>query len=557
MDRTNTTRRRKLLMPAGLVAAAGLAMGLGAVAQAQYDDDQYAEHYEWEPGTGVHEEEWYDPTDWWDDDYGERYIDYEETGYDNYDYDNGYDDDRYGEHYENEPGYGVHEEEWYDPTDWWDDDYGERYIDREEMGNDDWDDDNAYYDNYYNDNENNVLNDNYNEYYPNGYEPGYYDRYYTGDSSANNARNRSNQNRANQNRANQNRADRSRNNQFRDNQYYDDNAYTRSYNDRNRQRQGQRDMNRSSNNAQLRGEIDGYSRVNLNGQKDQHTLVRIRLDSGRSAIVNLGPNVELSRLNLSDGDRIAVQGQRGSINGNDVLMAKRVRVGDQTVRMNNWDRVNQNNRAQAQRDQMRRDANRGMNQDRYQRSQYAQQNRRGNTQDRVHPDAREIQRIISEWPSQSRKAAQEMLSKYGKPAGITPMMLIWTDTGPFTKTVVYSDPVDHKFPVQHKDVLEQCVEMEVPADKADELAKFDGSLVIYHTDGTVSARCHKQALNILALNLADKIVNDDMTVQEARQKFKKDAQAYMDGDKPEMTQQLTFNNRNRSEQYSSAAGQND
>lgn len=75
----------------------------------EYDDngrleDINSQEYEWEPGTGYHEEEWWDPSDWFDTSPG---VDYEETGYygswfgdnDDYDYDGysayGFDDTYY------------------------------------------------------------------------------------------------------------------------------------------------------------------------------------------------------------------------------------------------------------------------------------------------------------------------------------------------------------------------------------------------------------------------------------------------------------------------------
>ncbi len=67
----------RLLAP---VAAASLAL---SAAPHVFAD----ESYEWEPGWGVHEEEWYDPSDWFD---GEDGMNVEEVG--NY----GYDDSYYG-----------------------------------------------------------------------------------------------------------------------------------------------------------------------------------------------------------------------------------------------------------------------------------------------------------------------------------------------------------------------------------------------------------------------------------------------------------------------------
>src|SRR5690606_24249608 len=114
----------------------------------------------------------------------------------------------------------------------------------------------------------------------------------------------------------------------------------------------------------------------------------------------------------------------------------------------------------------------------------------------------------------------------------TSQMLIWEDSGPFVKTIVHKEPVQHDFPKQHEDVLEQCVKYQVPADKMDELAEFDGSIIVYRTEGTMSARCHKEPMNILALNLADQIVKGDLSVDEARQQLADTAKRVEQGEQP-------------------------
>lgn len=99
--------------------------------------------YEWEEGEGYHEEEWYDPSDWFDvpgegisyengwTDYG-YYDDYYYDDYYDYGYDTGYDyyDDTWtnGEYYNGDDwfdtGYDYYTDDWYDYddsfTDWYD-----------------------------------------------------------------------------------------------------------------------------------------------------------------------------------------------------------------------------------------------------------------------------------------------------------------------------------------------------------------------------------------------------------------------------------------------------
>lgn len=451
-----------------IAAAAGMAVAAPALGQ-----DVLDEHYEWEADEGVHEEEWYDPSDWWDDDFGEEMIDFEadwwETGWDD---DRAYDEEVYYYYYDLDRPYAHDERTDYDPF---------------------YNQDRTYYDNPYID---------------------YGDR----DQQA----------------------------------QRDDDRRTRQYDQ-------QRDMRRPMRQAQLRGELEDWTTVQLRGQPDAHTLVRLRVADGTSKVVNLGPNVSLTRLDLDSGDRLEVFGDRGQINGRDVLMAKRMRIGETTVVMDNWDqnvpprrtadRQRTADQRQWQRNQMDRQAQRQSGQ-----SQQANRQAQGK-QNQMHPKAKMVNQIIDKWPEASKQAAKDMLKKYGKPDGLTPHMLMWEETGPFVKTVVYGHTVDHNFPMPHKDVLEQYVNFDVPADRMDELAKFDGSVVVYLTDGLMSARCNKEAANILALNLAADVVKKGKTPEEARKAYAEAIKSFKQGSKPELMQRLTFDSAPQNTKSADAPGE--
>jgi hypothetical protein len=58
------------------------------------------------------------------------------------------------------------------------------------------------------------------------------------------------------------------------------------------------------------------------------------------------------------------------------------------------------------------------------------------------------------------------------------------------------------------------------------LAGFDGSVMVDRTAGEVSARCHDEQANFLALNLMHDIVTGAKNVQEARQYYAKEFADY-------------------------------
>jgi hypothetical protein len=90
----------------------------------------------------------------------------------------------------------------------------------------------------------------------------------------------------------------------------------------------------------VRGEIDGFKHVDLRSSardRQQHSLVRIKLENGRSQVVALGPKRDMDDFNFRVGMPIVITGQPGRIDGREVLFAERIRVGNQTHKIN-WPR---------------------------------------------------------------------------------------------------------------------------------------------------------------------------------------------------------------------------
>src|SRR5688572_21213237 len=86
----------------------------------------------------------------------------------------------------------------------------------------------------------------------------------------------------------------------------------------------------------------------------------------------------------------------------------------------------------------------------------------------------------------------------------------------------------------------QSVYFEVPVDKYDELAKFDGSLIMFRTAGELGAMCHTEAANFLALNLAYDIINGNRDVDDARSFYAQTMREHTQGQSSQYTQELMF-----------------
>jgi hypothetical protein len=151
-----------------------------------------------------------------------------------------------------------------------------------------------------------------------------------------------------------------------------------------------------------------------------------------------------------------------------------------------------------------------------------------------------IDSATSGWPQGPRDAARELAKKYGAPDEVTPRMLVWHDTGPWKRTVVYRDEVQHDWPEPHTDFVEQFIDYKVPVDKFDDLAAFDGSVIAERTKGELSARCGKEAMNFLAINLAHDVARGAAKVDTARKRYEQAAAAFMAKRPLPITQKLLF-----------------
>jgi hypothetical protein len=127
--------------------------------------------------------------------------------------------------------------------------------------------------------------------------------------------------------------------------------------------------------------------------------------------------------------------------------------------------------------------------------------------------------IIDTWPEESKEAAQLVIDAHGEPDEATESMLIWHGVGPWKRVVATRTFYPHEFPAPHIDAVESFIDYRVPPEKVSQLAEFDGSVVVERTAGEVSARCHDEQANFLALNLMHDIVTGQKSVAEARQYY--------------------------------------
>lgn len=151
-----------------------------------------------------------------------------------------------------------------------------------------------------------------------------------------------------------------------------------------------------------------------------------------------------------------------------------------------------------------------------------------------------VDEIVSAWPDVPREVAQTVMEKYGPPQEATPSRLIWFENSPWKRTILYRDSYQHDFPMPHPDLLEQFIDYQAPLDTYDDLAMYDGSVIVERTKGEISARCDKEAMNFLAINLANDIATGERNVEEARQFYAETAMAFMEGESDPYVEGFVF-----------------
>lgn len=144
------------------------------------------------------------------------------------------------------------------------------------------------------------------------------------------------------------------------------------------------------------------------------------------------------------------------------------------------------------------------------------------------------------WPLESKRVAQDMHARYGKPDVQSGDLLIWNKRGPWERIAVSRTGVLHRFPFEHYDVLEQTLSYKVPAEKFHDLIMFDGSLLIERTRGTIGVRCDRESSNVLVLNLAHEVATGRRTVADARLAYGNIVRDKLNGADPLLMKDLSF-----------------
>jgi hypothetical protein len=83
----------------------------------------------------------------------------------------------------------------------------------------------------------------------------------------------------------------------------------------------------------IQGRIEGFREVGIkddSGLWQDHTLVRIRLDSGTESVVDIGRRMDLVDIDLQQGQQIQINGHQGQLDNQQIVVADQIQSGQRT-----------------------------------------------------------------------------------------------------------------------------------------------------------------------------------------------------------------------------------
>jgi hypothetical protein len=157
-----------------------------------------------------------------------------------------------------------------------------------------------------------------------------------------------------------------------------------------------------------------------------------------------------------------------------------------------------------------------------------------------HTTPEQVKQIIEDWPGPQKNIAETMIEKYGPPNEATPTQLFWYRNGPWKRTILSRDSIEHHWPTTHTDFLTQVIDYRVPPEMIHLVSMFDGSVSVDRTRGEVAAKCDTESANVLAMNMMHEIVTGKRTYEEARKISEESTVAYNLGRSAPYAEKMLF-----------------
>lgn len=129
--------------------------------------------------------------------------------------------------------------------------------------------------------------------------------------------------------------------------------------------------------------------------------------------------------------------------------------------------------------------------------------------------ARRTRDAVASWPERSRLLADAIVREYGAPDEVQPAQLVWRRRHPWTMIAVFRDAQSPERPNN----LLQALAYEVPLRRWRALSAFERGATYDPVRKELVARTDGEETNLLALNLADEVIQGRRSPAEANDFF--------------------------------------
>ena len=135
----------------------------------------------------------------------------------------------------------------------------------------------------------------------------------------------------------------------------------------------------------------------------------------------------------------------------------------------------------------------------------------------------EDKKTLSKWEHKdAAKYAQELIDEYGEPDVITDSMVLWKGgISEFDQTYVKDESIPHDSPKPHHDFVYSTMEIDIPEDLMEAVAKASESIIVDQLKNEVTARCGDIFANAITLGFVQKLVAGDIKPEDAEEEYKK------------------------------------
>ncbi len=144
---------------------------------------------------------------------------------------------------------------------------------------------------------------------------------------------------------------------------------------------------------------------------------------------------------------------------------------------------------------------------------------------------------LSQWKNEEPVDYVKQLTKFFKaPDELTHKRAVWYNKDGFKRIEVLDEYILHSSPVPHYDYVYSYVDIKVPHDLADDLAKSSESILIDHLKGEVGGRCASLSANAVTIQYVIDVVEGNVkpSKQEYEKRIKSMKKMFADGKRYEL-----------------------